>query len=207
MQSYKYTKFSHALNIDLRLSETKQNLMISKKSLPSKKNEINTLRLPRQNKASGYKNTEVQKKVDHTTINTSQYTLSNRQIISKILHKTFNSYLPLKNIKMYKDMKKVQFLHNTTIQNTKELVFKEDTKNSPVIIYDNSHNAIPSHKVSKNKIQTNSIEDSSNDQTTLPGHTTKHIGHYEIRKLVDRIYPMILKRWQKEFEKRGVFYD
>ena len=204
--SYKYTNFLHSLNIDLTLPETKQIMMIRKKSVPSKKNEINTLRLPGQNQASGYKNTVVQKKMDHTTIHTSQYTLSNHQIISKILKKTFNSRLPLNNIQMSKDIKKVLFLHNMTIQNVKGLVFKESVKNRPAIIYDNSHKVVSSRKVPKNKIQTNSVEDSSNDQTILLGQTTKHIGHYEIRKLADKVYPMILKRWQKEFEKREVFY-
>jgi hypothetical protein len=84
---------------------------------------------------------------------------------------------------------------NTTIIYNKE---KEKTVLSEPII---------DEKVLKKVIkETNMVENSHYEPSKVVEHSVNDLHPYDIKKLATKIYPFIINQWQKEFERRGVFY-
>ena len=95
--------------------------------------------------------------------------------------------------------------HQKNIQNTIQNK-QESIVNNSALIYDSSQNILSLQKISKDASETKVIKHSSNDQMMEVEKMYPAIEQVDIKKLTDKIFPMIMKRWQKEFERRGVFY-
>lgn len=107
---------------------------------------------------------------------------------------------PIKNIYTVVPLKYQKSIQNT-VENKQDAIV-----NNAVLVYDTSQNTLSAEKTSKDTSETKIRKHSSHDQTTEIEKIYPDIEQVEIKKLTDRIFPMIMKRWQKEFERRGVFY-
>jgi len=74
------------------------------------------------------------------------------------------------------------------------------------IIYAVDQNKVSPQEVLSHTAETNVIEMNNCDESITVEKTVKNINHYEIKQLAKKVYPLVMKQWQKEFERRGVFY-
>lgn len=74
------------------------------------------------------------------------------------------------------------------------------------IIYAADQNKVSPQAVSSHTAEKNAIEIKNSDHSLTVAQTIENINHYEIKQLAKKVYPLVIKQWQKEFERRGVFY-
>jgi len=54
--------------------------------------------------------------------------------------------------------------------------------------------------------ETNIMENSHQTSSPIIKMNINNLNSYDLKKLATRLYPFVMKQWQKEFERRGVFY-
>ena len=74
------------------------------------------------------------------------------------------------------------------------------------IVYAVDNNGVSQQEVSSHIGEKKVIEINNSDQSITVEKTVKNINHYEIKKIAEKVYPLIIKQWQKDLERRGVFY-
>ena len=74
------------------------------------------------------------------------------------------------------------------------------------IIYTADQNKVSPQDVSSHTAEKNAIEIKNSDHSLSIAQTIENINYYEIKQLAKKVYPLVMKQWQKEFERRGVFY-
>ncbi len=133
------------------------------------------------------------------------------QIDKKILMSFSTRDLVFHNQKLIqKNMIKKQNIiinHQTRIEPCKQKNTDQDRSLKETnIIYAVDQNRVSPQEVSSHTTKTNAIEMKNNNQSITVEKTVKNINHYEIKQLAKKVYPLVMKQWQKEFERRGVFY-
>lgn len=87
-----------------------------------------------------------------------------------------------------------------------ENIIHEKLSPETTLIYSTQQNKVLPQENSNNTIGTNSTDSTVADHPLSATKTIENINHYEIRQLAQKVYPLVIKQWQKEFERRGVFY-
>ena len=125
----------------------------------------------------------------------------NQKLIQKNMIKKQNSKLLMdKN-------QNIIINHKTRIEPNKQRNTDQDRSLKETnIIYAVDQNRVPTQEVSSYTTKTNAIEMKNSNQSIIVEKTAKNINHYEIKQLAKKVYPLVMKQWQKEFERRGVFY-
>jgi Fe-S cluster assembly scaffold protein SufB len=97
--------------------------------------------------------------------------------------------------------------HQTRIEPYKQKNTDQDSSLKETnIIYAVDQNRVSPQVVSSHTAKTNAIEMKNSNQSIIVEKTAKSINYYEIKQLAKKVYPLVMKQWQKEFERRGVFY-
>jgi len=90
-------------------------------------------------------------------------------------------------------------IQNTTIQDSTIIYAKEEKKEFL--------EQTVTEKVLKKIInETNIMENSHQTSSPIIKMNINNLNSYDLKKLATRLYPFVMKQWQKEFERRGVFY-
>ena len=136
-----------------------------------------------------------------TSFSTKDLLFYNQELIQKNMIKKQNSKLLMdKN-------QNILINHQTRIEPYKQRNTDQDRSlKETSIIYAVDQNRVPPQEVSSHTTKTNAIEMKNNNQSITVEKTAKNINHYEIKQLAKKVYPLVMKQWQKEFERRGVFY-
>ena len=132
---------------------------------------------------------------------TKDLVLHNQESIQKDLMKKQNSKL------LMNKNQNINIDHQTRIEPYKQRNIDQDRSLKETnIIYAVDQNRVSPQEVSSHTTETNAIEIKNSDQSIIVEKTVKNINHYEIKQLAKKVYPLVMKQWQKEFERRGVFY-
>ncbi len=91
-------------------------------------------------------------------------------------------------------------IQNTTIQDATIIYNKEEGK---TVLSEPMINEEVLKKIIKER---NIIKNSHFESSAVTESNINNINPYDIKKLATKIYPFIINQWQKEFERRGVFY-
>jgi len=136
----------------------------------------------------------------------------NQNITSILNNKIFNKRITIqKPNTLYKN-----FSHNIVLlpHQSRTLNYDQNINNKidATIIYAQEEKKtlaepIIDEKVLKKVIkETNIVENNKNNLSTIIETNINNLNPYDIKKLATKIYPLIMTQWQKEFERRGVFY-
>ncbi len=136
-----------------------------------------------------------------TSFSTKDLLFYNQKLIQKNMIKK-------QNLKLLMDKNQnILIDHQTRIEPYKQRNTDQDRSLKETnIIYAVDQNRVSPQEVSSHTTKTNAIEMKNNNQSITVEKTVKNINHYEIKQLAKKVYPLVMKQWQKEFERRGVFY-
>jgi hypothetical protein len=166
----------------------------------------NSVYLKKSNKIEQFKsNSNTQNNILDTKINYQKKI--NYKIASSILQlKTI--FLKTKNISKFETSyeKKLHIKVKNQYSNSK--IEQKHVNREAIIIYapNQSQTSQQQKEVSNREIKTESINGSEEQIISPIEKIVNHFHHNDIKKLANKIYPVIMKKWQKEFEKRGVFH-
>ena len=96
-----------------------------------------------------------------------------------------------------------QDINNQTITKNATIIYNKNKEEEKTVFSEPIINEKVLKKIIKER---NIIENSHSEPSTVIETNINNLNPYDIKKLATKIYPFIINQWQKEFERRGVFY-